>query len=124
MKETSATSRSGANGRSPGSSSRALRAVEARDARVAGDPVVQLAAADVQGDDPRGAALQQAVGEAAGRGADVERVRARDVPAEPVEHRRELVAAARDEPRRVAHVDGRVVGDRHAGLRRRLPVHA
>ena len=48
------------------------------DARIAADLPVELAVADVERDDARGAALQQHVGEAAGRGADVER---RRVPA-------------------------------------------
>ena len=57
---------------------------------------MQLAVADVDGDDTRGAALQQDVGEAAGRGADVETVEPRRIDAELVERMRELLAAARD----------------------------
>ena len=43
------------------------------DARIGAQPPVELAAADVERDDAGGAALQQDVGEAAGRRADVER---------------------------------------------------
>ena len=42
------------------------------DARIVAQPRVQLAVADVDADDVRGAVLQQAVGEAAGGLADVE----------------------------------------------------
>ena len=49
-------------------------ALDHRDALVVAQPRVQLAVADVERDHPRGAALEQAVGEAAGRGADVEAV--------------------------------------------------
>ena len=52
--------------------------------------------ADVERDDARGAALQQHVGEAAGGGADVERLAAGDVDAEGVERVRELEPAAAD----------------------------
>ena len=48
---------------------------------------MELAVADVERDHPGGARLQQAVGEAAGRGADVEAVLAGDVDAEGLERR-------------------------------------
>ena len=57
-------------------------------------------APDVERDHARRAALEQDVREAAGRGADVERVPPGRVDPELVEGVRELVAAARDEPRR------------------------
>ena len=80
MNETSTTARSPADpGRSPGASRRALTPSSTRHAVVAAQPLVQLAAADVERDHVRRARLQQAVGEAAGRGADVEAARARDV---------------------------------------------
>ena len=73
-----------------------VRPLEHDDARVVAQPLVQLPVADVDGDHARGAALQQDVGEAAGRGADVEAVEARRIDAERVERVRELLAAARD----------------------------
>jgi hypothetical protein len=57
---------------------------------------MQLPVADVDRDDARSAALQQNVGEAAGRGADVGRVETGRIDAECVEAVRKLVAAARD----------------------------
>ena len=66
---------------------------------------MELAVADVERDHARGAALEQAVGEAAGRRADVEAVPARRVDAERVERVRELLAAARDEPRRALDLE-------------------
>ena len=60
---------------------------------------MQLAVADVEGHDVRRAALQQAVGEAAGRGAAVERAAAGDVDGELGERGVELLAAASDEAR-------------------------
>src|SRR5205807_3212373 len=60
--------------------------------------------------------LEEHVGEAAGRGADVDRVHAGDLDPELVQRMRELVAAARDVARR--HVDrelGRVL-DLRPGL--------
>ena len=47
------------------------------DARIVAQRPVELPVADVERDDARGAALQQHVGEAAGGGADVERLAAR-----------------------------------------------
>ena len=54
---------------------------------------VELAVADVDGDHLRRAALEQAVGEAAGRRAGVEGPRPRDVDPEPLERGVELLAA-------------------------------
>ena len=61
--------------------------------------LVHLAAADVERGHVRRAALQQAVGEAARRGADIEADEPGDVDAEGRQCRRELVAAARHELR-------------------------
>ncbi len=47
-------------------------AFDHRDARIAADLPVQLRVPDVQGNDMARAALQEHIGEAAGRGADVE----------------------------------------------------
>ena len=89
-----------------------VRSSVTRGRRAAG---VQLAVADVEGDDLAGAALQQAVGEAAGRRPDVERRSPVDVDAEAVEGGVELLAAAPDEPRRRAGDDDRVTGGDQAG---------
>ena len=48
------------------------------DPRVVAQPPVELPVADVERDDAHGAALQQHVGEAAGRGADVQALAALD----------------------------------------------
>ena len=72
---------------------------------------MKLAVADIERDHARGAALQQHVGEAAGRCADVERVAPPDVEPELVEGVRELFAAARDEPRRPLEVEVGVLLD-------------
>ena len=66
-------------------------------------------------------ALQQAVGEATGGGADVERAAALDRDAERVEGVRELDPAARDELRRRRHVEQHVLGDELPGLLRPAP---
>jgi hypothetical protein len=64
----------------------------------------------------RGAALQQAVGEAAGRGAGVGAAQARGIDAERVEGARELLAPARN-VRAARDQDGlRVGGDKRARL--------
>ena len=68
-------------------------------ARIVAQFPVELAGADVDGVHARGAALQQAIGEAAGRGADVEADFARHVDAEMIERRFQLQAAAADVPR-------------------------
>src|SRR5581483_5513919 len=65
-------------------------------ARVVADLRMQLAVADVERDHARGATLEQHVGEAARRGADVDRIEAGDVETERVERVRELVSRARD----------------------------
>src|SRR5205807_496059 len=77
-------------------------------ARVGAQARVELAVADVERDHVRRAALEQDVGEAAGRGADVERVRAGDVEPELVERVCELLPAARDIGRRALDVELRV----------------
>ena len=73
--------------------------------------------ADVDGVDPGGAALQQHVGEAAGRGADVERHHARGIDAEMVEAVGELEPASGDVGRAcAAHLERQVGGDALPGL--------
>ena len=65
-------------------------------ARVGGEPGVELAVPDVDGDHAFRPAPEQHVGEAAGRGADVEAGEARGIEPEGVERGGELDAAARD----------------------------
>ena len=109
MNETSQVISAGANGSSV--SVRALRALEHRHARVAAEPRVQLAVADVERDHARSAALEQHVGEPARRGADVEAVETLRVDAERVERVRELDARARDVRRRPLDLERRLVVD-------------
>ena len=99
-------------------------ALEHGDALVGAQRPVQLAVGDVERDDVRGAALQQAVGEAAGRGADVQAAAPGGVDARRVERVGELDPAARDEAR--ALVDGHldVLGDDLARLGRALAAAA
>ena len=77
----------------------------------------ELPVADVDRDDPRGAALEQAVGEAAGRGAEVEAIEAGHVERDGVERVRELHPAARDERRRRLDRQLRALVDLRARLR-------
>ncbi len=79
---------------------------------------MQLSVPDVESDHPGGAVLEQAVGEPAGRRADVEAVLARRVESEQLEGMRELLTAARDEPRRPFDLQD----DRLVELRPRLVV--
>ena len=55
---------------------------------------MELAVTNVERDHPCGSALEQAVGEAAGRGAQVEAVLSGRIDAERVERLRELLSAA------------------------------
>ena len=91
-----------------------VAALDHLDPRVVAQAPVELAAGDVERDHPRRAALEQAVGEAAGRSADVEAVAARRVDAERVERVRELDPAARDEGRRLGEQQLGVLGDQLA----------
>src|SRR5688572_18909659 len=87
------------------------------DAQVLAQLPGELVGADVDREHLHRPALEQYVGEAAGRGADVERHRARHVPAEMIERMSELDAAARD-PGMVAAPDleRRLLGQRLAGF--------
>ena len=67
--------------------------------------VVELAVGDVERDDVGGSALEQAVGEAAGGRADVERAAAGDRNVQRVERVGELHAAARDVRRRAVDLE-------------------
>ena len=81
---------------------------------------MQLPVPDVEGGDARGAVLEHAVGEAAGRRADVEAVEPFDVEAERLERAFELPAAAAHEALGRFDLDFGVLGHRVAGLRVRL----
>ena len=72
-----------------------IDALERAHARVGGEARIELAAADVDRDHLRRAARKQDVGEAAGRGADVEADEARGIEREGVERGGELDPAAR-----------------------------
>ena len=100
MNEASTTTRSGGGAKSSRREIARVDALAHVDARVVAELVGELAVADVDRDDARGAALEQAVGEAAGGRADVEAALALRRDAERVERDAvELVAAARDEAR-------------------------
>ena len=72
-------------------------ALDDLDARIAAQLPIELAVADVERDDAPRAALEQHVGESAGRGADVERRAVRSTSMrEDVERVRELDPAAAD----------------------------
>ena len=116
MNETSQVTSCGANGSSV--SVARVRPLEHGHARVVAEPLVQLPVADVERDHARGAALEEDVGEAAGRRADVEAVEPGRVDAERVERVRELVPAARDVRRRALDLERDRLVDLLAGLRR------
>src|SRR5581483_6635531 len=78
---------------------------------------MELAVAHVESDHSPRTALQENVGEAAGRRAEVERVEPGDVEGERVERVRELVARARYVRRRSRDLEWRVLVDLFAGLR-------
>ena len=87
-----------------------VRALDVRDPVVGAQPLVQLSVADVDGDDVTGAALQEAVGEAAGRCPGVERQPPGDVDAERGQRVLELLTAATHVPRRWSLDDDRFGG--------------
>ena len=126
MNDTSIVTMSTACGTSVGVSARAFTPSRTMHARIAAQLPVELAVADVERDDMACAALQQHVGESAGRRADVERAAALDGNA------RRCRAHARASARRVRHTDGPGVasstcaacGDRRAGLGHDLAVDA
>ena len=106
MNERSATQRSAGGSIAPASRSRTLVRSITVDARVVAQRPRELAASDVDRDDVRGAPLQQAVGEAAGRRADVDaRARPRTSTANASS------AAASLCPPRETYVSPAVVGD-------------
>ena len=131
MKETSQTASCGRE-RELGERAR-VRPLQHRDARIGAETRVQLPVADVERDHARRTALEEDVGEAARRGADVDALEAGGIDAEPVQPVRELLAAARDIRRRaldrelgvVLHlVAGLVVAVDEAGEHERLRLRA
>ena len=124
MNETSLTIRSGRYGRSLGGDRAGVRALDHGHPRVRAQAVVELAVGDVERRDVLRSALQQAVGEAAGGGADVQRVAAGDVDLQRVERVGELDAAARDVGRRAVDVELDLRVDELPGLLRPAPSRA
>ena len=74
MNETSIVTRSTGPGQVRRLETARVEVLDDDDARIVAQRPVDLPVADVERDDPRGAALEQDVGEAAGGGADVERL--------------------------------------------------
>jgi hypothetical protein len=79
---------------------------------------VELSVADVERDHARRAALQQNVGEPAGRGTDVEGIETGDVDPERIERVRELVPGAGDIGRRRLNLERRLLVDLPVTIRR------
>ena len=99
-------------------------ALEHGDAVVVAQAPVQLAVGDVERHHVLGSALEQAVGEAAGRGADVEGATAPGVDREHIEGIGQLASAARDEGGQRRDVDLDVLGDELPRLLRPAPARA
>ena len=116
MNETSTVAMAIGSGSVVAVSVAGVRALHRDDPRVAPQRLRELAAADVEGVDASRAALQQDVGEAARRGADVEGDQARRIDLEGVERGGQLVAAAADVRVRLGDRDRRVRGDQVARL--------
>ena len=91
-------------------------------AGVGAEAVVQLVGADVEGEDAPGAVLQEAVGEAARGGADVEAAEVGDVEPEGVKGALEFLAAAADEAGFGEEGELGAFGDGLAGLEGLLAV--
>ena len=120
MNETSQVTSCGANGSSVSERALTRSSTTTRGSSRIFD--VQLPVADVERDHARRAALQEHVGEPAGRRADVEAVEAGDVDPERVERVRELVPGARDVRRRCVDLELDRLVDLLARLR--VPGHA
>ena len=93
-------------------------------ARILAHAQVDLAVGDVERGHARGAALQQAVGEATGRCARVEAFASRHVDAKGLDRVVELDSAARDEARRLLESKIRLRVDELAGPERNRPIRA
>ena len=122
MKETSTVAREGREGQVGRAHLARVEALDHGHPRVLAQACVDLAVGDVDRGHPSGAALQQAVGEAAGRGADVEAVAAGDVDPERLERVLQLDAAARDVARPRVDEQRRFGLDQLAGPQRDRPV--
>ena len=86
---------------------------------------MQLVASDIDGEHTLRPAGEQYLGEASGRGADIERDEALGVEAEGIESGGELEAPARDEGRGVlVDHEARAGLDQRPRLQRRPAVHA
>ena len=77
-------------------------------ARIVAQPPVELAGSHVDGMDARGAGLQQAIGEAAGGGAEIRHDQAGDIDAEMSQRGFQLDAAAADVAQLRGHFDARI----------------
>ena len=95
MNDRSATTRSNGCTELGGIGVSDVGALDHRDALVGSKRPRELPVADVDGNHVRGAALEQAVGESAGRRADVDRRDPGDVEPEGIERAGELHSAAR-----------------------------
>ena len=116
--------RAGGSPRRSGVKRARIEAFERAHARVRRKARIELSVADVDGDDLRRAAREQDVGEASGRGADVEADEARRIEPEGVERRGELDPAARRQRVGRPGFDRRVVGHRLRRLLERDPADA
>ena len=117
MKLASHTTQSTGSGISFGGQMARIGAFQHHDARIVAQLPRQLAVADIDGIDLRGAVGQQHVGEAAGRGADIDRDRALGIEREMRERVRELQPAARDPGMILAlDLERRVLRHQVAGL--------
>ena len=83
---------------------------------IASQRLGELSATDVERIDPARAALEQDIGEAAGRGAHIERDQTGKVDLEGVERGGQLVPATTHVRVRLGHRDGRIRGDQVTGL--------
>ena len=99
-------------------------AFERADARVRREARIELSVADIDGDDLRRAAREQDVGEASGRGADVEADEARRIEREGVERGGKLDPAARRPGVGRLGFDRRVARNLFRGLLERDPADA
>ena len=116
MKETSTVIRSGRKGRYESPRARAFSLSITRTRGVLPQPPVELPVADVDRDHHHGAALEQAVGEPAGRRADVQAAAPLDLDRELVERVLQLDPAARDELLALLHHQLGVLVDQLARL--------
>ena len=122
MNERSATQRSAGGSIAPGLELAHVGALHHRDARVVAQRPRELSAPDVDRDHVRGAPAEQAVGEPAGRRADVDRARAGDVDRRTRRARPRASSPPRetnDSPRRLVGDDDRFGGVDLAGRGRR-----